>query len=274
MPNQICASDRQHDWQVYAAHLAKIRISRDFARCKVVGVVIEAIRHNNYMFSAPAEKVELPAAWLGSSITFKFEDDKLTNPTKCSRPELKYYPYHVFLLLHVESSLRTTLHSTSFGPARKKARMATASAFEEEVESPLLATSKSKRPQAARTFLDTHVVDASKLELLKSVDVAPTFDSFCKSICVTYDLLEVAAIRMKAVTAVTLQMKMTLAQAETTIRRAEGIKAPRSRRGLMSPNYVEKGYFDEKFETLFAHFQHETKSAAGKSDSVSVPEDE
>jgi hypothetical protein len=42
----------------------------------------------------------------------------------------------------------------------------------------------------------------------------------------------------------------------------------------MSPNYVEKGYFDEKFETLFAHFQHETKSAAGKSDSVSVPEDE
>jgi hypothetical protein len=47
-------------------------------------------------------------------------------------------------------------------------------------------------------------------------------------------------MRMKAITAVTLQMKTTLSEAEAVIRHAEGLKTPKTRRALMLDNYVEK----------------------------------
>jgi hypothetical protein len=243
-----------------AASLGKIRIARDFARCKVIGVIVLAIRCHNVMFTSPAEKIELPAVWVSSKISFKFDDDNISLPTKCSRPEMKYHPYHTYLLFHIESALRAAVHANSAGPAKKRARMATAAVFEEEVQSPLVphrsrSVASKTRPHAARTFLDTQEVDASKLERLKSVDLQPTFDSLCKSICVTYDLLEVAAIRMKAVTAVTLQMKVSLAEAEGTLRRAECVQTPKSRRGLSSPDYVEKSYLDTKFTQLYTQMK-------------------
>lgn len=249
-----------------AASLAKIRLARDFARCKVVGVIVESIRNHNLTFTSPSEKVEIPGEWL-DFFDFKFAGADIASPTECSRPEMVYHPYHSYLLFHVELALRAAVHSNSAGPAKKKARMATASAFEEEVQSPLVphkvrSTASKSRPHAARTFLDTQEVDASKLDRLRSVDLQPTFESLCKTICVTYDLLEVASIRMKAVTAVTLQMKVSLAEAEATLRRAEGLKMPKSRRGHSSPEYVERGYFDQKLNLIIQGMNLNNKTEA------------
>ena len=200
-----------------AAQLAKIRISRDYARCKVVSVIIQAIQRNNFAFTSPAEQVELPAEWLGSTIVFKFEDNNLSRPTECSRPELKHHPYHNFLLMQIESSLRSAVHGSAASGSRKKQRMSSSNAFVAEVHSPLMKDSIAKL--APQKFLETSTVDASKLELLKSIDTTPNFETLCNNMCVTYDLLEVAAIRMKAMTAVTLNFKHTLAQANSIIAR-------------------------------------------------------
>jgi hypothetical protein len=127
---------------------------------------------------------------------------------------LKFQPYHGYIISLIEIALHSGMPSSSAtgGPLKKKAKIATASAFQEEVKSPLalgrkgIETARAK-PYAARAFLDTHDIDASKLERWKAVDVKLTFDSLTKSICLTYDLFEVAAMRMKAISAVTLQMK-------------------------------------------------------------------
>jgi hypothetical protein len=151
---------------------------------------------------------------------------------------LKFHPYDVYLLALIELALHSGVTSSSAagGPLKKTAKIATASAFQDEVQSPLGTMRKGPesscaKPYAARAFIDTHEIDASKLEHdLKAVDVKPTFDSLTKSIYVTYDLFEVAAMRMKAsITAVTLQMKTTLSAAERIIRAAEGCKTPKTR---------------------------------------------
>jgi hypothetical protein len=182
------------------AQLAKIRLARDFARCKVTSVVIQHIRSHNHKTTKDELKIELPPAWISSEhVQFQFENSDLCLPVSCTRPELKFQPYHGYILSLIEVALHSGMPSSSAtgGPLKKKAKISTALAFREEVKSQLalgrkgLETARAK-PYAAHAFLDTHEIDASKLERLKAVDVKPTFNSLTKSIC-TYDLFEIAA---------------------------------------------------------------------------------
>lgn len=50
-----------------AACLAKIKIARDFARCKIVGVIITLILDHNRTYKASGEKMEVPVEWIQSS---------------------------------------------------------------------------------------------------------------------------------------------------------------------------------------------------------------
>lgn len=224
-----------------SASLAKIRIARDFARCKVVGVIVKFILDHNRTYTAPGEKMEVPSEWIQSTrMEFVFDTDSACYPTSCSRPEMKYHPYHAYLLFHVESALRSSSNSGGAGTAKKKQLKlaATFSAFAREVESPLLSKNNAKsstgsksRAVGARSFLDTNEVDVSKLKRLRSMELKPTFASLCSNICVTYDVLEVASLRLKAITALALEMKLSLQDAEETLRDAEATRNPKARRG-------------------------------------------
>ena len=57
-------------------------------------------------------------------------------------------------------------------------------------------------------------------------------------------------MRMKAITNVTLQMKMTVSDAIQTVKKAESVGRPKGRRALMSDNYVDRHYFDTKMEQV------------------------
>jgi hypothetical protein len=72
---------------------------------------------------------------------------------------------------------------------------------------------------------------------------------------------------MKAITAVTLQMKTTLSEAEAVIRHAEGLKTPKTRRALISDNYVKKKYFDTKFDELLSNLKNQPKLDDAAADS-------
>lgn len=254
------------------AQLAKIRIARDYARCKIITTIIQHIRAHNHVTTDIDLKVELPPTWLahGDIVQFECDSNNLHLPSSCTRPMLGFHPYHAYLLSIIELALQSGSSASSNvgGPLKKKAKIATANAFQDELQSPLAksrdwadTTTKSK-PYAARAFLDVNEVDASKLERLRAVDVKPTFDSLTREICKTYDLLEVAAMRMKAITAVSLQMKTELTAAENTIRAAEACKTPKTRRALMSGSYVEKKYLDTKFDELLVKLKSDNAPAS------------
>jgi hypothetical protein len=240
---------------------AKIRLARDFSRCRTAGVIFcHTSQFNcNLTFAKAADCVNVPLVWAESKLLeLKYNEPAMNQFTiECSRPVLVHGSYHCYLLMIIELALRTMVTNSANGSSRKRSRTTSAAAaYTHEVQSPLAssatktASGKRAKPYTARAFLDTVEVDASKLEQLKSTEIAPTFESVCREVCKTYDLLEVAAMRMKAITNVTLQMKMTVSDVIQTVKKAESVGRPKGRRALMSDNYVDRHYFDTKMEQV------------------------